>query len=363
MSHSIFVEQLTPDGEVLHRSKVTHLPITIGRAYDNDIILDDPHTAAHHAQIELNQLDELIISDLGSYNGITFANTRANTRESFFVVGGDDVYRLGHTRLRIRTADYKVAAEVTDSTNHRWEGVLPAFTGLALLLVTGLLSTWLADLSQGTLSKYLLELVSVFGFAIGWSGIWALFGKLFTGHARFGRHLFIASAGLAFLELWEHLSSLVAYAFSWESLQTFSVHPIIFICALVLYFHFLTAGNKRPNRLKMYLAAIAILGSAITMTKEYQASNHLSDQLYMSRLYPPSVRISRDHTLEEFMADMESLKVNVDEARKDNADNASNPKESAKPEDSEKVAPEKNTGDEPENTTAEPASPDKKTDP
>lgn len=327
MSLAIFIEQLNPDGEVIRRSKVTHLPITIGRAYDNDIILDDPHTAAHHAQIELNQLDELIIADLGSYNGITFANTR----ENFFVIGGDNVYRLGHTRLRIRTADYKVAAEVTDSTNHRWEGVLPALTGLALLLITGLLSTWLADLSQGTLSKYLLELVSVFSFAIGWSGIWALFGKLFTGHARFGRHLFIASAGLAFLELWEHFSSLVAYAFSWESLQTFSVHPIIFICAVVLYFHFLTAGNKRPNRLKMYLAAIAIIGSAITMTKEYQASNHLSDQLYMSRIYPPAVRISRDHSLEEFMADMESLKTEVDAERKDNLE-----KEDANQKDSEK---------------------------
>lgn len=320
MSHSIFIEQLTPDGEVLHRSKITHLPITIGRAYDNDIILDDPHTAAHHAQLELNQLDELIITDLGSHNGITLANTRANTRESFFVINGDTTYRLGHTRLRIRTADYQVAAEVTDLTNHRWEGLLPALTGVVLLLITGLASTWLADLNQGTLSKYLLELVSVLGFALGWSGIWALFSRLFTGHARFGRHLFIASAGLAFLELWEHLSGLIGYAFSWEFLTTFSSHPVIFICAVVLYFHMLTAGNKRPGKLKIYLIALAILGSVITMTKEYQASNHLSDELYMSRIYPPVVRISRDHSLEEFMADMQSLKEKVDDERKENPD-------------------------------------------
>src|SRR5688572_19097547 len=106
MSQSIFVEQLTPDGEVAHRTRINHLPIRIGRAYDNDIILNDPHTAAHHAQVEFNQLDELIISDLGSYNGITHVNTRTNTRENFFVVEGDSIYRLGHTRLRIRTADY-----------------------------------------------------------------------------------------------------------------------------------------------------------------------------------------------------------------------------------------------------------------
>ncbi|MCE3252995.1 MAG: hypothetical protein K0Q67_2015 [Cellvibrio sp.] len=324
MSQSIFVEQLMPDGEVIHRTKVQHLPIRIGRAYDNDIILDDPHTAAHHAQVEFNQLDELIISDLGSYNGLIHANERQN----FFVIDGDKIYRLGHTRLRIRTADYQVAAEVTDLTNHRWEGLLPALTGLVLLLATALLSTWLADLNQGTLSKYLLELVSVFGFAIGWSGIWALFSRLFTGHARFGRHLFIASAGLAFLELWEHASSLVAYAFSWETLLTFSVHPIIFICAVILYFHFLTAGNKRPGRLKIYLATVAILGSAITMTKEYQASNHLSGELYMSRIYPPATRLSRDHSLEEFMADMKNLKEQVDEERKDNPEK-DNPKKNS----------------------------------
>ncbi len=342
MNQPIFVEQLTPDGEVLHRTKVSHLPIRIGRAYDNDIILDDPHTAAYHAQVEFNQLDELIISDLGSANGIT----HANTRETFFVIDGDKMYRLGHTRLRIRTADYKVAAEVSDLTNHRWEGLLPALTGLVLLLATALLSTWLADLNQGTLSKYLLELVSVFGFAIGWSGIWALFSKLFTGHARFGRHLFIASAGLAFLELWEHISGLVAYAFSWEVLLTFSLHYLIVICAVILYFHFLTAGNKRPGRLKVYLATLAILSSVITMTKEYQTSNHLSDELYMSRIYPPAVRLSRDHSLEEFMADMQGLKEQVDEARKDNP-------EKDRP---EKGSPEKDDGDTIEPDT--PAEPD-----
>lgn len=316
MSHTVFIEQLTPDGEVLHRNKLTHLPIRIGRAYDNDIIIDDPHTAAHHAQIELSQLDELVISDLGSFNGITLANSR----ENFFVVNGDAVYRLGHTRLRIRTPDYQVAAEITDSTNHRWEGVAPAAVGLVLLLITGLLTTWLSDLNQGTLSKYLLELVSVFGFALGWSGVWALFSKLFNGHARFGRHLFIVSVGLTGLELWDYASGIIAYAFSWETLATFTVHPLIFICAVILYFHMRTAGNKRPARLRVYLLGLALLGSAISMTKQYQASNHLSDELYMKQVYPPALRISRDQSLAEFLTDVQSLKATVDEERKETSD-------------------------------------------
>ncbi len=313
MSQPVFVELLTPEDEVISRSKFTQLPIRIGRAYDNDIILDDQHTAAHHAQIELNQLDELVINDLGSQNGIALGKQRSD----FFVVNGDAIYRLGHTHLRVRTATYEVAPEVSDSTNHHWEGWLPALLGGALLLVIGLLSNWLGDLQQGTLSKYLLELVSTLGFALGWAGTWAVFSKLLNGHARFGRHLFIVSAGLAIVEIWEFFSGIIAYSFSLEWLARFTSQPIIMIFAFVLYFHLLTAGNKRPQRLRFYLAGLALLAIGINMAKQYQASNYLSDELYLSKLYPPIMRMSGDTSLEAFTKDIEALQARVDNERKE----------------------------------------------
>lgn len=316
MSPAIFVEIVTPDGDVKHRYTFTELPIRIGRAYDNDIILDDPHTAAHHAKIEYNQLDELIIADCGSLSGIT----QQRTREDFFVVNGDQPYRLGRTLVRIRTRDYKVAPEITDSTNHHWDGWRPALTGVVLLVLIGLLTTWFGDINESNLSKYLLELVSVLGFVACWSGVWALFSKLFSGHARFGRHLWIASCGLAALESWDLLSGIIAFAFSWETLSVFSNHPPIFICALVIYFHLQATGNKHLGRLKIILFTLAVIGSAITMTKQYQATNHLASQLYMNELYPPVLRISRDKNLEDFITEINSLKKVVDDARKDDQD-------------------------------------------
>lgn len=313
MSRIVFVEHLTPDGEVITRSRCTQLPIRIGRAYDNDIILDDQHTAAHHALIELNQLDELVITDLGSQNGIS----QGKQRSDYFVVNGDAIYRLGHTRLRIRTPDYAVAPEVSDSTNYYWEGWLPAVLGGTLLVVIALLDAWLRDLQQGTISKYLLELVGTFGFALGWAGVWALFSKLFNGHARFGRHLFIVCAGLSIVELWSLFSGAVAYAFSWEWLARFTNQPVILIFAVVLYFHLLTAGNRSPSRLRLYLAGLALLAIGINMAKEYQTSNYLSDELYLSKLYPPAIRVTEDVSVEDFTRDIESLKARVDAQRKE----------------------------------------------
>lgn len=313
MSRTLFVEHLTPDGEVITRTRCTQLPIRIGRAYDNDIILDDQHIAAHHALIELNQLDELVLSDPGSQNGISLGKQRSD----YFVVNGDAVYRMGHTHLRIRTADYVVAPEVSDSTNYHWEGWLPAVLGGTLLVCVALLDAWLRDLQQGSLSKYLLELVGTFGFALGWAGVWALFSKLFNGHARFGRHLFIVCAGLSIVELWSFFSGGIAYAFSWEWLARFTNQPVILIFAVVLYFHLLTAGNKRPTRLRAYLAGLAILAIGINMAKEYQASNYLSDELYLSKLYPPALRVTDDVSIETFTANIESLKAKVDSQRKE----------------------------------------------
>ena len=37
--------------DVAARYRFSDVPITIGRAYDNDVVVDDPHVAAHHLRI------------------------------------------------------------------------------------------------------------------------------------------------------------------------------------------------------------------------------------------------------------------------------------------------------------------------
>lgn len=316
MSLPIFVEILNPDGSVHSRQSFHHLPIRIGRAYDNEVILDDPHTGAHHALIEQNQLDELVLRDLGSVNGISLNNEREND----FVVDGNAQYRLGHTRLRIRSRHFEVAPELEDAINHRWEGWKPALSGLLLAALTSLANTWFNDLSQSDFSRYLLALIYMLIAALGWSGVWALLGRLFTGHAHFGRQLFITGAAFLVFECWENLSSLLAYAFSWETLANFTSHPSVLIFAVVLYFQLRTAGFKKPERLKFYLTGLMLLTSAVILTKQYQASNHFADQLYLSRLYPPSMRLSANEARDGFIADMRHLQEQVDKDRKPNPD-------------------------------------------
>lgn len=45
MDELIHVEVLGRTGEVAHRVGLVRLPATIGRAYDNDVIIDDPYVS------------------------------------------------------------------------------------------------------------------------------------------------------------------------------------------------------------------------------------------------------------------------------------------------------------------------------
>ena len=46
------LELLDRDGHVRQSVAVPHWPLRIGRALDNDVVLSDPHVAAHHLVLE-----------------------------------------------------------------------------------------------------------------------------------------------------------------------------------------------------------------------------------------------------------------------------------------------------------------------
>lgn len=313
MNKPIFVELMTAAGDVAQRFRFDQLPIRIGRAYDNDIILDDAYAAAHHAIIELNQLEELTLRDLGSVNAIK----QDHLRDNFFVVNSDAHYRLGHSELRIRPIDYKISAEKLDESDHRWDGWRAAIVALIVISITTLFEQWSTDYQEKNVSQYLLTLVGVLTAVAGWIGSWSLVNRLLSGRTRFGRHALIAACGLLITAIWETLSSLLAYAFSIESLATFTAHPGIFIAAAIIYYHLMSLGLKQSERIKLYVGGITLFASMVVLIQNYQSSHYLRDQLYMDAIYPPAVRMSGEITLEDLSKDVEGLKEIADRDRKE----------------------------------------------
>jgi hypothetical protein len=311
MKAPYFVEILARNGDVLQRHKVAQLPIRIGRGYDNDIILDDAHSAASHAIVEADEHNQVVLRDLDSKNGVIFKGRR----QASLSLDGDTVVRLGHTRLRVRGADFPVAQEIADTTMHGWEGAAPASIGLALIALFSCLETWFSDIEPFALIRYLLVLASGLAAGLLWAGVWGLANRLFGSHARMGRHLFILGSALAVVGLWRALSAVLAYGLSLESLTRYGNLVTLGIACGMVFFHLITIKPHHPGRFLVASTVMLLAGAVLMVMANVQSTGRAADELYMSVLLPPEVRHSPDHSVDQFLARATRLQADLDAAR------------------------------------------------
>ena len=305
------VEILARNGEVLHRQRAAALPIRVGRAYDNDFILDDEYAAAHHAVIEAGPDGALVMRDLGTLNGLNHNRRRLQQ----LTLTGDTVVRMGHTSLRVRAADFPVPAELRDRTMHGWEGLLPGVVGVLLAGLVALLVTWLLDAQPFELLNYVLAPSAGIGVALLWSSLWAFMNRLFGRYTRLGRHLFIFGCGLAALVGFRLLAAVIAYAYSLEWLTRYGSHVAVATIAGIIYFHLATIKPPLRRRLRAICAVGAVLASSLVLIVNQQRHGRVADELYMAVLLPPELRASPDATVADYMADVEAMRKELEAER------------------------------------------------
>ena len=311
MSFFYFVEILNANGDVQQRHKFADLPIHLGRSYSNDIILDDHHTAAEHASIELNEHEKLVVRDLGTQNAIKL-NGKTHSQVN---LTGDTIVQLGHTHIRVRDSHYAVSAEVSDSTHHRWQG-WPLFAfSLAMIFALSLSTSWLADIANNKLTDYVISIAQWLLIAAVWSGIWALANRVFGGAANFTRHLFTLSCALVALSLVDYLTVFLGFAFSWEWVSRYQSHFELAIAATTIYYHLRHINVRKSTRFKVICVSLAVVASSLKLMNNYQSTNQYADELYMHEILPPSMRFSRNHSLAEFDQSIDKLKARIDAER------------------------------------------------
>lgn len=311
MNAPFFVELLARNGDVRRRIRVDALPIRLGRGYDNDVILDDVHTAAHHVIVEQAADGGLTLRDLDTKNGAIHKGRRITSMQ----IDGDTIFRMGHTSLRVRSAEFQVSSEEIDTFAHGWEGRPPAMAGLTLVVMLTLLTTWLSDTQKFEPTRYLLAIALIAGSAMIWSGIWSFANRLFGGQSRFGRHLFIVGCGAVAMEVWSLASAVIAYAFSLDALTRYGSHALLAITAGMVFFHLQTINPGHTKRFLTTSILMALISSALLLVGNYQGSGRLAGELYMPHLLPPSVRMSADKSVDQFLNDAKKLQARVDAER------------------------------------------------
>ena len=110
------IELLGRDGQIARPVDVWRWPLSLGRALDNDVVVDDPHLAPHHLRLAPGEDGTLQLHALPSRNGVQLAG-RAVAGPTPLPRGGA-LLQLGTTRLRLRLPGETLAADSGEAHRH-----------------------------------------------------------------------------------------------------------------------------------------------------------------------------------------------------------------------------------------------------
>jgi hypothetical protein len=203
------------DGERAEYRVMTAFPVTLGRGYDNDVILSDPHIGARHLTIDVDA-EGWKLTDHGTVNP-TQVNGRAVRGVDIHLSSGDSV-RAGTTTLRVFAPDHLVDDPV------RMQKVNPVFLHLTrplnvwsyfTLAVLGVLAwTYATVWSDDTTLTLAGAAAAASVCALVWAALWSVAGRLIRRRSFFLAHLAMISLYLALGAGIAFISALADFLFS-----------------------------------------------------------------------------------------------------------------------------------------------------
>jgi hypothetical protein len=319
MEEMIVLEVLEKSGKVRERARLCSFPVKIGRAYDNDVILDDEYVSPHHLQIVRDEQGMLRASDMNSENGLY--QIPSLKRVESMQIATDNQLLLGATHIRIRRANFAVAPTArADRRRHSIQNTLARGRLFALLLLAAagamLMESYLGTFQKIKYSRLALDITTSMLVFLVWPAIWAFVGRL-LGH----RSVYFAHANILFLAMLSlyalgYLNDYYSFAFSAEApAKLIEALAFTLVGGVLLYghLHFATQLKHKTLAISSSLVVGCILG--ISMFSDYVSDIQFSSNLsYPTVLKPVSSIIGQPLSSEAFFSRAQTMKQELDKA-------------------------------------------------
>ena len=318
MARVRIVEILDARGHVRSRSRIETFPASIGRAFDNDIILDDAYVSPRHLLLVEDDAGMLWVEDGGSKNGTRRAD-HAPPEARFAIASGASVH-LGRTTLRIFDADHAVPDATPDHREDKSLAeefgrprtiALTAGTVAVVFAVRGYLGSTSRDVAENVVTMP-LSLLCLTGI---WAGAWALVGRITHAGGRFRAHFGWACAGLVVLTVCSVLLGWIEFAVpSSDAVTAASVILLASLFAVYLAGHVTLASSLAPRealrRTALGFGAVSIVAALVSLTVREQFSETPD---YSTALAPVPTALLQTEGIDDFAAQALKLQKEVDE--------------------------------------------------
>jgi len=307
------IEVLDRDGSVRQSVTVREWPLRVGRALDNDLVLDDPHTAAHHFSVVPDEAGQVMLLVGESRNGLRCDAVQLAAGERAAVGALPPQLVAGRTTMRLRLASHALPPELPLQAMRPLTQGLGTLAALALAVTAVLVFNNYLDHDPDDFVESLGSLaVYAFGVALGWAGLWTVLSKVFTRQGHFGWHVRVMLMAALAWELVSNGAALVAFSLSWPWLSDFSFVAGYAILGAMLYFHLQAVEPHHPHRTRGFAIAAVVMGIGLSMWFNHQATDRLGSELYMNHLFPPALRLAPPVEADRFMQGVEALQPALD---------------------------------------------------
>lgn len=304
-------EGTSPRFERLHQPV-----IRIGRAPDNDVIIDDPYIDAHHVSLDVSDAESWRARDLHSVNGTLKSN---HVIDSTTLRSGDELL-IGRTRLRIFSPEHVVQpALLLRNLQHLLFGFNS--TGSLVLLLTAIaLYPCMAiyfNSSGGDIQPdtYLAAALSTVVTALVLAGGWSLLAKLLRGESRFRVLLNLT------IVLWlvSSLFSLVVYTtyYNFPGSGGHDFANLFFLAILLGIYIYLslfmtTRLSTRKRQIISLTVMIGLLG-AYAVTEFSRQDQYRNNPSYDGSVRSPMLLFSRGDSQDGYRARLPEVFARADE--------------------------------------------------
>lgn len=311
----MILERIDKSGHVIDCHAFPGDILSLGRGYNNDLIVTDPYVDAHHLHLEFDpERNCFVLTDLGSKNGVRLEDNVSppvQPGETVTLESGA-VILVGKTRYRLLKHNHPVPPALVLSS---WEpvygilGTWRAFT-LIIAMVFGLetLSAYWDKPYSNTLYKDLLPSLYLMFLAVGYGLAWVMIARVQRHEGRFLTHANLILLVMVAVALYRLIEPVLGFNLEWillgGYLSTVLACLVLFLAVYVSCY--LSTGLSAYKRLgvSLLVPGIVLLG---TLVSEVNKPDFQARPDYRITLVSPFWQFRAGDSQEDFLQAVKGL--------------------------------------------------------
>jgi hypothetical protein len=321
---SWYLEHLNRDGSVHQRMMLPDAPdaaIRIGRALDNDLVLDDLHCAPYHAVLRHDKAQGVILHDLNSINGLRIpVRFGRSQRRSAVICTPKRPHKtriqIGNSSLGLRHSQWEMKPEKPLSTLMIWPLALVA---LCMVLLHEAWTIWLGAVHIDNNTPYLAKLSGLAAVLAIWSIGYSLLGRVLGGVDRFFNHLLIVCIAYLSEVFLQMVLEQVAFSFNWLWPLQIQNHATVIVIALTARAHLRLADPRHWPVMRWGVGLATFLAIGVPIGQMWMTNQRLTNTQLVDVVQHPMTLLVEPTSMKEFMLNVQGLQPKADAQRKADA--------------------------------------------